>query len=525
MRMFSSTVLLRVALVAGVASLPACNNASRAWDLLTGVGDIGTLADGTGRPSINLVEGITVPATLGQQPLTQKPLPALPMEDHPYMLDEYASAGVHGDSYNSSVSPLPGPLGINPRTVYTPALPGDDLAMCTPLLRGLDELMSSVCIAISGPSQLVLFDPSNDFAVLAKADIPARKSLSDPSGGWYTRMDQLGRPIVATPNQDVRVYEVLKEDGQYRWQIAERWDLKDHLPEGISPLDVVPDWQGNYWFMTGYGQVGYINRQTGKIDAIQLGDGDEVFGTALAVTREAAFLLGTNALYRLEVDGNSKVGIRWAFDYGQSATTNGDLTAPTVFDGGKLIAFGLNDGRERGRAMVLKTTADDISKDQRTVCQQPVFKPGKSFLDNTMVGYDKSLVVQNNFGGIFYELLEYEPGLARVDVRDDYSGCDTIWEDYTVSSQTPPRLSTGDGHVYQYARKRGTDDDVHVWYLAAHDFETGAVDSQIFIASGERADNPMLSIDFLPGNVMVSGVRNGMLALSDNLPASDEVKH
>ncbi|KEQ14076.1 hypothetical protein [Endozoicomonas numazuensis] len=145
-----------------------------------------------------------------------------------------------------------------------------------------------------------------------------------------------------------------------------------------------------------------------------------------------------------------------------------------------------------------------------------MFKPGKSFLDNTMVGYDKSLIVQNNFGGAFYELVEYEPGLARVDVRDDYSDCDTIWENYTVSSQTPPRLSTGDGHVYQYSRKMGTPEDVHAWYLSAHDFETGAVSSELFVASGERADNPMLSIDFMPENVMVSGVRNGILILSDS---------
>ncbi len=514
MKKFVPVLALPLAVVVGALGYTAWDKVERIVDLMTGVGELGTLADGSGQANIKLKEGITVPARKGNQPLASNPLPPLPMEDHPYMLDEYNSAGVHGDSYNSSVSSLPGPFGQNPATTYQPALPGDDLAMCTPLLRNLDDLMASVCIAISGPSQLVLFDPKDNFNVLAQTDIPERKSLTDPAGGWYSRMDNQGRPVVATPDQDVRVYETVKKDQQYSWQIAETWDLKEHLPEGVSPLDVIPDWQGNYWFMTGYGHVGYINRKTGGVNVIQLGGEKDKFGTAMAVTRDASFILSTRSLYRLEVDKDSKVNIRWQYDYGQSSTTNGDLTAPTLFDEGRLIAFGLNDGREQGRTVVLKTTGESI--DNRVVCQQPMFKPGKSFLDNTMVGYDKSLVVQNNFGGVFYELVEYEPGLARVDVRVDYSGCDTVWEDYTVSSQTPPRLSTGDGHVYQYSRKMGTPDDVHAWYLSAHDFETGKVSSELFVASGERADNPMLSIDFMPGNVMVSGVRNGILVLSDN---------
>lgn len=515
MKKTSSVAAMSLTLAVSAIGLSGCSDVSRIWNLMTGVGEIGTLANGSNQPTVVLKEGITVPTVIGSQPLIAKPLAPLPMEDHPFMLDEYASAGVHGDSYNSSVSPLPGPLGINAKATYQSALPGDDLAMCTPLLRNLDDLMASVCIALGGPSQLVLFDPKQDFKVLTQTDIPERRSLTDPAGGWYTRMDHLGRPIVATPNQDVRVYEVVEEKGDYQWQIAETWDLKDHLPEDVSPLDVVPDWKGNYWFMTGYGHIGYINRQNGNVHAFQLGDGEEVFGTALAVTKDAAFILGTSALYRLEVGDNSEVSVRWRFDYGQSSTTNGDLTAPTILDEGRLVAFGLNDGRERAHTMVLKTTAESISKDERIVCEQPMFKPGKSFLDNTMAGYDKSLIVQNNFGGIFYELVEYEPGLARVDVRDDYSGCDTIWEDYTVSSQTPPRLSTGDGHVYQYSRRLGTPDDVHAWYLSAHDFQTGKVASELLIGSGERLDNPMLSIDFLPGNVMVSGVRNGIVALRD----------
>jgi len=40
--------------------------------------------------------------------------------------------------------------------------------------------------------------------------------------------------------------------------------------------------------------------------------------------------------------------------------------------------------------------------------------------------------------------------------------------------------------------------------------------SEIFVASGKRMDNPMLSVDFLPGGVMVGGVRNGIISVCDS---------
>ena len=113
-------------------------------------------------------------------------------------------------------------------------------------------------------------------------------------------------------------------------------------------------------------------------------------------------------------------------------------------------------------------------------------------------------------------MLDFEPGLARVDVREDYSGCDLIWEDYTIASQVPPRLSTGDGHIYLYARERGTPEDVHAFYLTALDFQTGEVASELFVGTGRAIDNPMLSSDFWPGGVYVGGIRNGIITLRDN---------
>ena len=84
-------------------------------ELASGVGELGSLADGSGAPTILLKEGIEVATVLGTQPLVDRPLPRLPMDNHPFLAHETASGGVHADSYNSSVSPLPGPLGHAPK--------------------------------------------------------------------------------------------------------------------------------------------------------------------------------------------------------------------------------------------------------------------------------------------------------------------------------------------------------------------------------------------------------------------------
>ncbi|MNT41138.1 hypothetical protein D3C72_1774910 [compost metagenome] len=149
-----------------------------------------------------------------------------------------------------------------------------------------------------------------------------------------------------------------------------------------------------------------------------------------------------------------------------------------------------------------------------------MFKEDRGYLDNTFVGYGKSLVIQNNYGSKFFEPAASEPGLARVDVRPGYSGCNTIWENYSVSSKVPPKLSTADGYVYQYTMKSGAGDKQDAFYLSALDFQTGKLASEIFIGSGKRLDSPMLSINFLPGGVMVAGVRNGLVTLRDRPEAT-----
>lgn len=487
-------------------------------EIMNGAGDVGVLADGS--KSIRLKDGTVLPASVGQHPLIRKPLPKLPMPDHPFLMDETASGGVHGDTYNSSTTPFPGPLGIAPKALYTSTAPGNLISMCTPLLKTAGDKIASVCVGLGTPSQLALFDPANDFKVAAQtATIDAEKMQRGQAGlGWYSALDNQGRAIVDTPDRKVRLYSLDQNGGKSSWTVVKEYDLSTALDDGEPISDVKPDWHNNLWFSSGLGRVGVLNPSTGAIQQTKLPAGEKS-GTAMAISQDGVFILTTRALYRFEVDSTGKLVNRWRFAYGTSNSPHGDLTAPTLFDGGKLISFGLNDDEHpRARALVLKTDGADMPTAARVVCEHPVFKPGKGYLDNTFVGYGKSLVIQNNYGAGFFEPGWSEPGLVRVDVRPDYSGCDTVWENYSVSSKVPPKLSTADGYVYELTRRLGTKKDLYAMHLSAIDFRTGRLASELFVGTGKRLDSPMLSVNFTPDGTMLAGVKNGLLVLKDSAP-------
>jgi len=492
---------------------------SQLAEMFAGIGEIGVLADGSGRRSYDLPSGVTVLATSGTQPLIYKPMAPLPMPDNPGLLDELVSGGVHSDGYNSSTSILPGPRGVNP-LAKTIAVSDDEIRACTPLLRDLDGYVASVCISLFSQSDLVLFDPGNDFEILAKTAIPERSGLLDPAGGWYTRMDHLGRPLLPTATQKLQAYRAIETDGVFEWTVEEEWDFSETLPEGISATDVIPDFDGGFWFITGFAHVGHLDPETGESCAVWLNSGGpELIGAAFTVGPEGAYVLTSKAMYMFVLDDHGTPAVQWRWEYGD--IENPDLSTPTLFDEGRLVTFSINHGDGSSELVVMQTSPEEMSVEDRQVCRMELFEPGKSAIQNTVMAYGRSIVAENNFGGAFYEVGDFEPGLVRVDVRDDYSGCDIVWQDDTISSQVPARLSTGDGHIWLYSHKRDMPEDVHAYYLTALDFETGEVVSEVFVASGKRMDNPMLSIDFLPGGVMVGGVRNGIVSLCDSAPDED----
>jgi hypothetical protein len=123
-----------------------------------------------------------------------------------------------------------------------------------------------------------------------------------------------------------------------------------------------------------------------------------------------------------------------------------------------------------------------------------LFSPGASAVITAPIGYSSgdsptdanSVIVVNGYnappalasptdGGGANNINQMAPGVARIDVLPDGSGCQTRWT-APVRMKTGPVLSTTTGLVYGY-----TEDEAraatgsYVWYFVAVDYRNGRV--------------------------------------------------
>jgi hypothetical protein len=158
----------------------------------------------------------------------------------------------------------------------------------------------------------------------------------------------------------------------------------------------------------------------------------------------------------------------------------------------------------------------------RLICKVPLFEQGKSATENSLLVYGNAMVVQNDYGHIYTgNALKTSPGIMRVDVRDDRSGCDVVWHNETFLSQSLPRLSTDTGLLYFYTfQKQKTEDFFGGWYLSAVDWETGLPLWDRLIGRGTGSMIDTLSsvtapVVLGPNGAAYVGIRTGVIMAKD----------
>ena len=99
----------------------------------------------------------------------------------------------------------------------------------------------------------------------------------------------------------------------------------------------------------------------------------------------------------------------------------------------------------------------------RLVCEQPVFRKGAGATENSLIGTDRSLIVENNFGYTGPDATgrrpTTKPGVDRVDVDRDGSG--STWSgaaDERVPSVVS-KMSLTSGLIYSYTKPVGPTED------------------------------------------------------------------
>ncbi len=472
----------------------------------------------------------TVPLFIGT-PALPKPLVPPQIPHHPFLSSQGVN-GMHADSYCTDSYPWDGPMGNNPQ-IKSASLArfGGEAATVT-----FDKKGRLICV--SGnlfEFKLLLLDPDT-LSILASYDLPQRPSMKkfwrsfnmriimeDTSGGGYFHLGRNDEPIIALADRTIKIFDLIESNGKPAWRVKKSYDLNTHLPQTAAVTDAMPDWQGRIWFVTREGIVGYVEPDNSAVRTIIL-EGEEI-ENSLAIAEDGVYIVSDHALYRFEADpvaNKPKYTWKETYDRGSGvkpgSINQGSGTTPTLV-GRDLIAI-TDNADERVNLLVYKRLPNAAGR--RLICTQPLFDRGRSVSENSVIAHGLSLIIENNY--LYSSGLPTDddprshPGVTRVDINPDYSGCRVIWESREASQTTVPKLSIRNGLIYLYTRLEGTKKSTMAWYLTAIDYRTGKTVFKIFTGTGKYWNNNYAPITLGPNGTAYVGCFNGIMAIRDGKP-------
>jgi hypothetical protein len=465
-----------------------------------------------------------VPAGHGA-PHAPRKLAASAVPPHPFMAKHGASC-MHSDPFTTNTYAWPGPLGHAPQ-VSSRAM-GFLGGECPTVNFDSKGRIVTVCVRDRRPS-LVLLDPET-LQVIDRHSLPRRnapllrmrKAMQDTSGGAYFYLDHLDRAVIGTADGAIEIVAIEETAEGPRLALEERIELGTHLlrPNGLYDkiTAVLPDYQGNYWFVGRYGAVGFVNAKR-QVHVNRL-VGEEI-ENSLSIAPEGAYVVSDHALYRFQLTNPDLPPTQvWREEYDRGTRikvgqiNRGSGTTPTLL-GDDYVA--ITDNAEPRMNVMVYRRGSKVS--DRLVCKTPVFAPGQSATENTLIGHGRSLIVENNAGYDIFRTMRRgktsAPGIARIDVRADESGCDTVWESAEISQTTVPKLSTANGLIYVYTKLANAPNDTDAYYFTAIDFETGRTAYRVLTGTGVRYDNNWAAISLAPDGTAYVGVLNGLVRVRD----------
>lgn len=499
-------------------------------------------------------------------------------------------SNLHHDSYMSDTYPWSGPLNRSPEVRFKSVRGRNPFRLrdriggqCanTVFIRQPGQssyLLLSMCITAANP-KLVLFTP--ELRELARLELPQRLSMKQgdiaktslDTSGVYFYLDDSNRAVVATADRTVKVIEIVHRGDDYALNVQRTFDLApaidrfpvpQHAAYPDNPVTgVLPDFEGNLWWVTRYGVIGSLPRgwqeqPEPRVRAFQLRDRDnsiEEIQNTFAVAEDGLYVLSDRAMYRFpHGEVNLKQTALWRWDYRKfrgsrrkpSMYNQGSGTTPTLFDDGedRFITIADNDEPQMN-VWVLRR------QDGEPVCATPVFTPWRSATENSLVASSRSVIVSNTYG---YNLITdrhhpLEPGVARIDIAPKLAGCrrypncehypcsesdrtatqaccNIVWENRTVANTALPKLSLEARLLYVYTNhtRKGRRDHVD-WFFSALDLDTGNLVYEIptggggfgpLVFGGARAFNNNTSPAALaPDGTAYIGVWYGLLAIRD----------
>ena len=555
-------------------------------------------------------------------PASPNPVEATDPPQHPFMAPNGRN-NIHNDPYMSGAYRVTGPMtdGAEVSALFN--------RECASVMFDSQGRIVTICVGLDRPV-LALLDP-HSLAVLAAMQLPVRNLASgnnpfnDFSGGGYFYLDHRDRAVLST--NDRHVLEVAIASGP-SFVTTRDVDLSQELASNDGIISVLPDWRGRFWFVTRRGVVGTIDRGSGEVKLRPL-SGEGISNSFSVDETGGVFIVSDRALYRFDAGPNGGPTITWRIVYPNSGihkpsqSDAGSGTTPDLM-GNELVAITDNADpmnvqvyrraadlnpppgkkkrkkkRKRRAAIILSaatntaagstattsaaSTAARSKKKRkkkrkrqaaaaaRQVCSVPVFRPGASATDNSLITTNKAIVVENNYGytgiGSTMNGAVTEPGLIRIDVvKKDAKAkkrkkrkkkrkrhttnilsaatktaagstatnaaataarskkkrkkrrkgetaytCRTAWTSNERAPSVVPKLSLANGLVYAYTKPPRAD-DVDAWFLTALDFHSGRTVFSRRAGSGFGYNNNYAPVTLGPDGTAYVGVLGGLVA-------------
>jgi hypothetical protein len=484
---------LASALLAALAGLPAPGSAA---------GQV------VGAPVAEIPDPLTTAPAFEGRVAKPRPVSAPRIPRHPFMARNGVS-NLHNDAFQTDTYRWRGPLGDE--TSSSSAMFARECASITVDSEGR---LITICVGLDRPV-LAMLDPDT-LAPLATLDLPPRSvgggsnPFTDFSGGGYFYLDHRDRVVAPTTTRHIYVVRQTAEPG---FEIQRDIDLSGVIAANDKIISALPDWRGRIWFASTQGVMGFVSHR----GAIRTRDLGEANGNSFMVDElGSVYVVTDGALYRL-VARRGRVKVLWRHEYANVGATKpgqtqaGSGTTPTLIGGGRWVA--ITDNADPMRVVVVRRARRPAHG--RVVCREPVFEPGASATDQSLIGAGRALVVENNYG---YTIAEVErggegiaPGLQRVDVDADGRGCRTVWESEERAPSVVPKLSLGAGLVYTYTFPA----EHEAWYLTAIDFRTGETVFRRLAGGGLGHNNNYAPVTIAPDRTAYVGVLGGVTRFRD----------
>lgn len=409
-------------------------------------------------------------------------------QQNPY-LGINSLATMHGDAQSSDATPFAGPgdpgVGGSWKVTFT-----NHWAACPTILAGQDGYIQALMTQFLGSDaklrkpKLAIIEPASG-AQLGAMEIPTGALL----GGVYAYLDADSN-LVMVDGTNALTWISHSQDGMKVW-VSRRIDLTDAMK--LEPKDhvvgIVPDWHGRIWVASERGVVGLIDpkRNVVRLTKLQQYSPTERIDNSISACPQGVSIITSYGIYMLGADAStSKPRIIWSHSYDRGTKqkpgqlSHGSGATATFFGPNGSDYVMLSDNADRQEKLIVYRSADGSA-----VGEGPLFTPGASGTENSMIGVQNSIVGACTFGYPYAQYPDIKPayraqvapGMERWDVNDDASGITLKWRNNGIYSAAVPRLSTADNLIYTCERPRGPAGVLTgpVVYACAIDMDSGRV--------------------------------------------------